>query len=234
MLLYSVFFIVAMAGQAQSPTEQKPVLVVTPRVNSTGHFPFSGAYINHHFNFDFNIFFEHKSTGFFIFKSVDLEDHHSIVNYLQQGVFRKFKISSRFQVRAFAGYVFSQTTEFRDRDSDYFTSVAGYWTINEQLKIENTVLYFDLSQSPKISNRLLLTYQVKNFHVDVYLWQRIVFETHQYATSASLAVTIPKIKLTNAMYIQNTISYQTYLTEAKPDWAMRQGLLVSVAIPIAL
>jgi hypothetical protein len=66
------------------------------------------------------------------------------------------------------------------------------------------------------------------------LWQRIVFETHQYATSASLAVTIPKIKLTNAMHIQNTISYQTYLTEAKPDWAMRQGLLVSVAIPIAL
>ena len=81
---------------------------------------------------------------------------------------------------------------------------------------------------------MLLSYQLKQFKFDLYVWQRVVFESNTYATSASLAINLPRIKLTDALYIQNTVSYQGYLTKEKPDWAMRNGLLVSVAFPITI
>jgi hypothetical protein len=232
-LCLAIICVCVITSHGQEVIKPKRTFVITPRFNSAGFFPFSGALINDHINFDLNIFYENKGYGFFLFKSVDLADAHSIVNYLQPGVFKKINISSTLYLRAFVGYVFSQTTEFRDKDSDYFASLAGYWAISEKLKVENTALFFDLGQSAKLANRLLVTYQLEKFRFDFYVWQRIVFDNNQYATSASLAINLPKIKLTEGWHIQNTISYQGYLTEMKPDWAMRQGFLLSVAFPIS-
>ena len=81
---------------------------------------------------------------------------------------------------------------------------------------------------------MLLTYTLKEFRFDFYVWERVVFEANVYATSASLAVNFPKIRLSDAIHIQNTISYQGYLTPTKPDWALRKGLLISVAFPISI
>ena len=211
-----------------------PNFSITPRFNSAGHFPFSGALLNNNFNFDVNIYFEYKKNGFFIFKSIDLEDKHSFVNYLQPGIFRKFQLSPKFKIGTFFGYVFNQTYEWRDKDSDYFTAAVAYWTINDRLKLENTSLFFDLSQSVKLANRFLLNYKVKKFQFDVYVWHRIVFDSNSHATSASLAINFPRIRLTDKVAIQNTVSYQGYLTHTKPDFAMRKGLLVSIAFPITI
>jgi hypothetical protein len=181
-----------------------------------------------------NIFYERKAYGFFLFKSQDLEDPRSIVNYFQPGIFRKFHLRPQLQMRVFFGYLFSQTTGFRDHDSDYYAAVTAYWTISDRLKVENTVLFFDLSQSEKLADRLLLSYSIKGFKFDLYLWQRVVFESKFYATSASLAVNFPKVQVSNALSIQTTFSYLRYLTEAKPDWAMRDGFLFQIAFPLVV
>ncbi|NBW34347.1 MAG: hypothetical protein EBR30_04880 [Cytophagia bacterium] len=238
--LISALFILLMvciylkANTQELPIREKPTFQVVPRINSAGHFPFSGALANKHINFDLNIFFEHKNTGFFIFQSFDLQDRHSIVNYLQPGIFKKFRLTSKVKLGTFFGYVFSQTKGFRDPDSDYFTAGVLYWTINDKLKVENTALFFDLTLSHKLANRLLVTYEVEKFRFDFYVWERIVFESNHYATSGSVAVNFPKIKLSKRLFMQNTISYQGYLTTYKPAWAMRKGLLVSIAFPITL
>lgn len=229
------FISTSVLSQSQSEGDlPKPNFSIMPRFNSAGHFPFSGALLNKNLNFDTNIYFEYKKNGFFIFKSIDLEDKHSFVNYLQPGIFRKFQLHSKFKLGTFFGYVFNQTYEFRDKDSDYFTAAVAYWTINDHLKLENTSLFFDLSQSVKLANRFLLNYKVKKFQFDVYLWHRIVFDSNSHATSASLAINFPRIKLTDTIAIQNTVSYQGYLTQSKPDFAMRKGLLISVAFPITV
>jgi hypothetical protein len=209
-----------------------PDLVITPRFNSAGHFPFTGALLNRNINFDLNVFFEHRGYGFFIFKSWDLEDKRSFVNYLQPGIFRKFQLAPEFAVRVFFGYVFSQTSGFRDKDSDYFTAAVGYWTINDKLKLENCALFYDLSQSAKLANRLLVSRDIKKFRIDFYVWHRIVFEQGIHATSASLALNFPRIKLSDALFIQTTFSYQGYITKTKPDFAMRDGFLFQVAFPL--
>lgn len=233
-IIYVALLLTSNLASGQDPIREKPSFSVTPRFNSAGHFPFTGSLINNHLNFDVNVFFQYKGNGFFIFKSQDLKDPHSIINYLQPGVFKKFTLGPRVQLGTFFGYLFSQTDGFKDSYSDYYTAAVLYWTISDNLKLENTALFFDLTQSAKLANRMLLSYKLREFKFDVYLWQRVDWINDLYTTSASFAVNLPKIKLTDAIYIQNTISYQGYLTQAKPDWAMRKGLLISVAFPITL
>lgn len=237
LLLLAGLALVSVLSNAQirtkkSDTLSSSVMIITPRFNSAGHFPFTGSLLNTNLNFDLNIFYERKHNGFFLFKSFDLVDAHSGVNYFQPGIFRKFEFGKKLQMRAFFGYLFSQTQEFRDKDSDYYTAATVYWTINDNLKVENTALFFDLSQSEKLANRLLVTYFWKGFKMDLYVWHRWELGNQFHATSASLAIGLPKIKITNSLSIQNTISYQGYLSAEKPSYAMQKGLLVSIAFPL--
>jgi hypothetical protein len=237
---YSLLVITLITSQLLAQTSKsrdstsRRTLIITPRINSAGHFPFSGALLNKNINFDLNIFYEHKHYGFFIFQSVDLEDKKSFVNYLQPGVFRKFKLSESVQVRLFAGYVFSQTDGFRDNDSDYFTAPVIYWTIHPNLKFESTSLFFDFNHSTKLANRFLMTYTIRNFRFDFFVWHRAVFEKNTHALSTSLALYPPKTKIAGNLYIQTSISYIGYLTDTKPDFARRDGFLFSVAFPLTL
>jgi len=130
--------------------------------------------------------------------------------------------------------VFSQTSGFRDSDSDYFSAAVAYWTISEKIKLENTALFFDLSQSKKLSNRVLVSILLKEFTIDFYVWHRVVFDVNSHSTSASVAVNFPKIKISENFSIQNTFSYLGYITETKPDFALRDGFLFSIAFPLAL
>jgi hypothetical protein len=226
--------LLAQTRKTTNDSTSRRTLIITPRINSAGHFPFSGALLNKNANVDLNIFYERNRYGFFIFQSVDLEDRRSFVNYLQPGVFRKFKMSESIQVRLFAGYVFSQTDGFRDKDSDYFTAAVVYWIIRPNLKFESTSLFFDLSQSTKLANRFLVSYSLKGFRFDFYLWHRAVFERNAHALSSSLALYPPKAKIADNLYIQTSISYLGYLTDTKPSFALRDGFLFSVAFPLSL
>lgn len=237
----SVILILSIFATTQSVIAQllekdsvmRPDFVITPRLNSAGYFPYTGALLNKNINFDVNIFFEYKSKyGFFLFKSVDLEDRHSYVNYLQPGIFRTFHAGNNFKLRLFFGYLFSQTQGFRDPDSDYYTALVGYYTITKNLKLENTALFYDLEISAKLANRLLVSWSVGKFTADIYVWHRVVFDDNSHATSASFALNLPKIKLSPSSSINTTLSYQGYLTKNKPDFAMKDGFLFQVAVPI--
>jgi hypothetical protein len=216
----------------QSDSISTKTFIITPRLNSGGYFPFTGAYINKNINADINIFYEDRIFGFFLFKSQDLKDPHSIVNYLQPGIFKKVEFNPNFKLRFFAGYLFSQAAGFRDKDSDYYTACVAYWTINEWFKLENTALFIDLSISPKLANRFVLSYQPGGFKFDLFVWERVVFSTGELSTSASLSVNFPSIKINDRISVQNTVSCQSYLTKSKPDFAMRDGVLFQVSVPI--
>lgn len=92
---------------------------IVSRLNSAGHFPFTGSIVNRHVNADINIALEYQRWGLFLFKSHDLEQRDSPVNYFQPGVFRSISITPDIDVRFFFGYVFSQASSFRDPDSDF-------------------------------------------------------------------------------------------------------------------
>lgn len=206
-------------------------LLVTPRINSTGHFPFTGSLVNHHINADINIFYERKVLGFFLFKSQDLQEP-SIINYLQPGLFINARLNTVLRARVFIGYLLSQAEGFRDNDSDFYSDIGLYWDVTPRLRVENTALFYDIEQQLKLADRLLITWQEKKFKFDLYIWHRIVFENGDQATSAMLAFTFPQIKLSKSTTLTFTSSYQRYLTTNRPGFALKDGYLFSLAMPI--
>ncbi|MBN8576685.1 MAG: hypothetical protein J0L66_07060 [Cytophagales bacterium] len=230
LLLVCISCHAACARSADSTSQR--TLIITPRFNSAGHFPFTGSLLHRHLNFDLNIFYEKGNYGFFLFKSVDWIEPRSYINYLQPGLFRKFELTTRWQMRLFVGYLFSQTTGFIDKDSDYYTATTFYYAAHKNVRVENTTLFYDVTQSGKIANRLLIASRLKGFKIDLYLWHRWVLEQARHATSASLALSLPEWRLHRAVSLAGSVSYQGYLTSSKPEYALRNGWLFSVAFPI--
>lgn len=211
--------------------------IITTRLHSTSHFPFTGSFINRHLNFDVNVYYEKNRTGFFLFKAQDLEDKHGFVNYFQPGVFRRFPVGKKVVLSFFGGYLFNQTAGFSDKDSDVWGAFNASWSINEHFKIENTALFFNLTKpelNTQWANRTVFSAMYSDFKFDLYLWHNIVFESNFQFTSGALAVTFPKIHISEKIKIQNSFMYQSYLSENKPSWSMRNGFLFTIAVPIQL
>ena len=224
----------ALAQRHKRDTVPEVTFVITPRLNSTGHFPFTGSYINKNVNADINIFYERNTVGFFLFKSQDLEERHSIVNYLQPGIFKKVEITPSFKLRFYVGYLFAQTAGFHDDDSDYYAAVMAYWSPGSNVQLEYTALYFDLSKDEKLANRIVFSYLEHGFKFDALVWHRLVFGDGSSSISAALSVNFPQIRFSDKVSVQSTVSYLTYLTDAKPAYAMRRGVLFSISFPIAV
>jgi hypothetical protein len=211
-----------------------PAFVVTPRINSTGHFPFTGSLINYHLNADLNIFYDQGRVGFFIFKSFDVVDLHSIVNYLQPGVFTTIKISPVVKARVFFGYLFSQTNHFRDPDSDYYTAITWYWDPSRRFHLENTSLFYDYNIKKKLANRVFASWSTRKIKLELYVWHRMVLDEGIHATSASFGFTFPIVEVSPKALLQMTSSYQRYLTKDRPSYALREGVLFTLALPISV
>lgn len=225
--------LVTNTGVTASPADStKATLLINPRLHSSGYFPFTGALLNRDPVFDINIFYEKKMFGFFVFQSIDLVDRHSYVNYLQPGIFATFKLDPKFRVRAFFGYIFSQAQSFKDPDSDYYAATSFYWDLSKHLRFENTLLYYDYNIQDKIANRFLVGWTSAKLKADFFLWYRKVFAENQGAVSASIALTYPIAKLSNRTTIQLTGAYMWYVTDYKPSFALNDGFIFTVAVPV--
>jgi len=235
-VLLAVFCVAGVTVKAKTgedSTKVKSTLSLTPRLNSAGYFPYTGSIINRHATADVNLFFEKRGAGFFLYKSIDLVDGQSYLNYFQPGAFVTLRPNSPWRLRGFVGYVFSQTAHFRDKDSDFCTALSFYWDVSRNVKVQHTVLYYDVQTTSKIANRLLVTWQSKLLKVDLYCWHRWVVEEQSKALSASLAMTY-EVNVSDRFAIQFTGSYMSYLTREVPSYALRRGLILTMAVPLDL
>jgi len=217
--------------------KSKRDFIITTRLHSTSHFPYSGSFINRHLNADINLYYERNRTGAFLFKAQDLEDQHGLVNYFQPGLFKRFAVGQKLIFSFFGGYLFNQTVRFSDKDSDVWSAFNTSWVISDHFKVENTALFFNLTKSELNSqwaNRTVISALFKDFKFDLYVWHNIVFKTNFQFTSAALAVNFPRINLSEKIKIQNSFMYQSYISDNKPSWAMRNGFLFTIAVPIQI
>lgn len=205
---------------------------IVSRLNSAGHFPFTGSIVNRHVNADINIALEYQRWGLFLFKSHDLEQRDSPVNYFQPGVFRSISITPDIDVRFFFGYVFSQASSFRDPDSDFYAAPVLYWNIGSGFKLENCALFFDLSSVAKLANRVKMVWTTGSVSLEAFVWHRWVIRQDRHATSASLAFGLPPLRFSKSAELVLSLSYQGYVTRAKPDFARRDGFLVNLALAL--
>src|SRR5271155_3728716 len=96
--LFTLHLILVIGMQSSAQLKTDPVkpytLIISPRINSAGYFPFTGAVLNHNVNFDFTVVFEKADRGFVLFQSFDLQNKNSPINYFQPCVFEKFPVGS--------------------------------------------------------------------------------------------------------------------------------------------
>ena len=220
-------------GQSKIDSVKPYTLIISPRLNSSGYFPFTGALLNHNANFDFTVALEKNNFGFFLFQSFDLQDNKSYINYFQPAVFKKFPVGKKLKLGVYAGYLFSQTNSFSDKgESDYFGALSQHWDINKKLRLENTMLFGELVIQPKLINRLQLIYKLKKVKFNFYLHERALFEVKDFSTSGAISIDLPKLKIADKLSAQATITYQSYLTKHRPGYALKDGFLFSLAFPI--
>lgn len=205
------------------------------RLNSTGHFPYTGSLVNKNLNFDINLYRDRNGYGFFVFKSFDLEDRKSIVNYLQPGIFKRFLVSKRVSLTPFVGYVFSQTKSFSDKDSDGWVAAVISWKASPVIKIENTFLILNVAKNENtqsVNNRLHTSFLTKHFTVESFLWLRKEEGMRPWFVSCAAGIKLARVKITKYAFIYTSFLYQFYLTETYPSYAMRQGSIFSIAAPL--
>jgi len=184
--------------------------------------------------FDLTFFMNTKRMAFFLFKSFDLVDAHSEVIIFNPASFAKLNWAQKVQMRTFLAISFRKpaASAIKIPISILLQPPTGQFI--RLLKVENTALFFDLAQSSKLANRLLLSYMWKGFKFDLFCMASLGAGSQFHATSASLSINMPKIKISNQSLHSKYNLYQGYLSEAKPDWAMQKGLLVSIAFPISV
>lgn len=228
MLLCQVHLLQAGPGSDSIRT----VLNVNPRVHSSGFFPFSGAILPASPVADLNIFMEKRRWGFFLFQSLDLNNPHAVVNYLQPGLFAVFRTSPKLKIRTHFGYIFNQTQGFKDNDSDYFSGLQVNWNLRPGLRIENSTLYFDWNIRSKMAHRFLVEYSKPRWRVSGYVWYRKVFADSDGALSAAAAITWPIIPISSKSNLELTTTVMGYVSDYVPSFARRDGIFFTVAVPI--
>jgi hypothetical protein len=229
--------VIGMQSSAQLKTDSaKPyTLIISPRINSAGYFPFTGAVLNHNVNFDFTVVFEKADRGFVLFQSFDLQNKNSPINYFQPCLFEKFPLGASLSFGVYFGYLFSQMYSFSDKaESDYFGALTQNWAISKKMRLENTMLFGNLTTQMNLVNRLELLYTLDKFSVDFYLHERVVLETKDLSTSGAIAVNLPRVKLADKLFALATLTYNNYLSKNRPSYALENGFFFSLAFPIDL
>jgi hypothetical protein len=206
-------------------------------LHSTGHFPYTGIYLNHHLNAEVGLTYKYKNFGAFISKNVDFVDGHSASNYATTGIYRTFKLTESLKVSPHVGYFLRQSYSLMDEPSDAWAAVVVALAITRRLTIENTILAGNLvrhHRNVSLANRLNATLLIGAFRIDAYTWYLHSPNGSFHFVSSSLAVTSPDWVITAAISARVQVAMLQQVTREKPENAMHRGFLISLIVPIDL
>jgi hypothetical protein len=239
-LLFYVLLTISFSGrgqQTESKANKKPYsLVLTPKFHSTGHSPYSGVYLNHHFNADIGLNYKCNQYEAFISKNMDFVDSHSTINFMTVGFSRYFQLTKSIKLTSYAGYFFMQSYSFMDKNSDMWAAIAVKFTINKWFAIENTSLVGNLVRHyahASIANRLHLELSVGKFKFNTYTWYTHSINNPHFV-STSVAITTPDWMITKSISARVQVAMLQYVTNERPEGAMNRGGLISLIFPIEL
>ena len=239
-LLFSCLLIISFSSRGQQPeskANKEPYsLLLTPKFHSTGHSPYSGVYLNNHFNAEIGLNYKYNGFEAFVSRNIDFVDSHSSINFMTVGVSKSFRLTKSIKVTPYAGYFFRQSYSFSDDNSDMWAAVVVKFTITKWFAIENTALFGNLvrhTAHASIANRLHLSLLVGKFKVDTYTWYTHSLSNPHFV-STSLAVTTPDWEITKSISARIQVAMLQYVTNERPEGAMNRGGLISLILPIDL
>lgn len=241
-LLFSCCLAVGLKGMAQQSVskadKQQPYsFLLTAKLHSTGHSPYSGIYLNHHANAEIGALYKYRQSGAFISKNVDFADVHSAINFTTIGIFKSFHLSESVKLTPYLGYFFKQSHSFMDDNSDMWACVVARFTINRWLAFENTALLGNLIRhysNASLANRMNAIVLIGKFKLDAFAWYNHSFNSQPHFLSTSLAITSPDWVITQTISARMQVAVMQQISNEKPDGCMSRGGLISLIVPMNL
>lgn len=135
---------------------------------------FTGSVDQSNPSFDALFIYDRKTWGGFAFKSSDLTDHKTGVNYAMAGIHKIFNIGPAWSVMPTIGVNLNQNYTLADKGSDLVFDLAIAYKINTHFTISNDALFQNIGITKEYNwtNRLNLSYHRNNFYLSVLLWER--------------------------------------------------------------
>ncbi len=216
------FKCVAQQHMSKADNEQPYSLLLTAKVHSTGHSPFSGSYFNHHSNGEIGLLFKTRQIGALISKNVDFADVHSSINYTTVGFFKSFQLNESVKLTPYIGYFLRQSHSFMDDNSDAWTCLVARVNVNRWLAIENSTLVGNLIRhysKASLANRINATISIWKFKLDAYTWYTHAFNSASHFVSASLAITSPDWRITETVSARLQVAVMQQISNEIPKVA---------------
>jgi len=227
----------SVAQHSMSRADLKPYsLEITPKLHSAGHSLYSGVYLNHHLNYEFDVTFKYRQMGTFITKFGDFADSQSPINFITVGIYRNIDFNKFLKFTPYVGYFLAQKNSFMDEGSDLWVGFVVKGTVSERFWLENTVLVSNLLRHAgnpvAIANRINGALLIGKFRLDSYVWYTHSLKAELHFVGASLALTSPEWVLSPSVSAKVQVSMLQKVTDEKPDGAHDRGVVISFIVPI--
>lgn len=146
----------------------------TGSFHSASLYFFTGSVDQSNSSFDALFIYDKKTWGGFAFKSLDLTDHRTGVNYAMAGIHKIFNIGPAWSIMPTIGINLNQNYTFADKGSDLIFDLAVSYKISKHFKVGDDALFQNIGITKEYNwtNRLKLSYHQNDFYLSALLWER--------------------------------------------------------------
>jgi len=219
-----------------SAPQKKSSIKFTTRVHSMGLFSYGGRIACDNPSFDANFIYQRKRWGYFLFKAMDLYDHHSDNNFALTTFFTNIRLGKIFTVTPHVGLFIEQLHSVADHGSDAGVIIITTAKLSDHLKVDYTSMMSSLVFEPENrdwTNRIRVTYQAEHLDITYFSWHNNgVFDACGHL-STGLNVSYAKIKVSDHVSLSTGLTGILMLRTTDPEGAPKKnGIVFTIAAAV--
>lgn len=147
---------------------------LSSQLHSASLYFFTGLVDQTDQSFDMLFIYDKNGWGGIVYKSFDVLNHNTGVNYAIMAVHKHFKINENLQVTPNVGFNLNQNWSVADKGSDLMVDLAADYKLNKYFTISNDAIFQNMAitKGHNWTNRLKLAFSKNKYETAVLLWYR--------------------------------------------------------------
>jgi len=224
----------ASANQASADTlsaKSKASWSLSSLLHSESLYFFTGGVDQYHPSFDMLFVYDKNGWGGIVYKSLDLVDHTTGINYAMIVFHKHFSIGNNLLITPNVGLNLNQNYSIADKGSDLISDLAVALKLGNQFTLSNDAIFqnIGITHDYNWTNRIKLLFKGTNFYAAALLWDRNrVFNNPGYL-STGFDFNYSGIRLSSKSNLDIGASYIAML---QSDTPRKSGFMVSFGMDL--
>lgn len=205
------------------------------RLHSASFLPYSGKVLKLRPSSDAMITYDLGFITCYAFESTDIASRRNDINYFQTGFFKRFPVTENFTAMSVAIVEIPQNGKLYDNPY-WVGGMALTYSFSKHWTADNTTLLVDgfkKADEKDIINRLQLKYTIARWEMSFLFWSNASTFDHSAFNSAALMISFPILGEGKTPDLRASIVYQRMLNRDAGISALKQGVNVSLSVPLA-